>query len=87
MKRLHWSLFLVAGGLLLGSLMGCTPKPSVEQLALLENTCAVAGDAEAKADAAKRDLNAWENTLAQKRQTLKSRENYQSQVRANLKSM
>jgi|SaaInl4_150m_RNA_FD_contig_41_694703_length_1985_multi_17_in_0_out_0_3 hypothetical protein len=87
MRRLHWSLFLVAGGLLLGSLAGCTPKPSTEQLALLERTCATADNAEAKADATKRDLNAWASSLAQKRQTLKNRQNYQKQVRTNLKDM
>lgn len=87
MRRLHWVPILAAGGLLLGLMAGCTPKPSEEQLQLLSRTCASAAEAERSANSAQRTLNEAERTLAQKRQTLAERQRYQQQVRANLESM
>ncbi len=87
MRRRHWVLSLALGGLLLGSIAGCAPKPSQEQLQVLRRTCAEAEEAERAANSAKRTLNGEEQQLARKRQALEERQRYQQQVRNNLENM
>ena len=86
MRSGFWGVMLV-GGLLLGMLAGCTPKPNEQQLQQLDRTCAAADEAERALEAAQRQLNTVERQLAQKRQALAERQRYLSQVRANLQRM
>ena len=75
---------LLACGLLVGALSGCTPKPNQQQLQQLDRACAAADEAERSLESAQRHLGQAERTLAQKRRTLEERQNYLGEVRSNL---
>ena len=85
MQRTPWALILM-GGLLLGTIAGCTPKPNEQQLQQLDQTCAAADEAERALQSSQRQLSQVERLLAQKRQALQERQNYLAQVRANLQA-
>lgn len=83
---MHKSLLtaLVAGGLLVGLMAGCTPKPNESQLQELSRVCAAADEAESSLEQARRDLNSVERQLTTTRQTLQERQEYLNSVRQNL---
>jgi hypothetical protein len=85
MRHVPWSLVLV-GGLLLGAVAGCTPKPNQQQLQELDRACPAADEAERAVETARRQLNDVERLLATKRQALGERQRYLNDVRANLQS-
>lgn len=86
MRLAPWGLVLI-GGLALTAVIGCTPKPSQEQLQALERTCASATDAERSLETKRRELTDVERVLGQKRQALAERQRYLGEVRANLQAM
>jgi len=83
MRRSLWAV-LATGGLVIGLMAGCTPKPSEEQLQELTRACASADEAESALEQSRRELTGNERQLAQARQTLQERENYLQKVRDNL---
>ena len=75
---------VVDGGLLMGLMAGCTPKPNEEQLQELNRVCAAADEAESALEQTRRDLNSVERQLTSARQSLQERQAYLSNVRQNL---
>jgi len=86
MRQVPWGLVLI-GGLLLGTLVGCAPKPNQQQLQQLDQACANADQAERALETSRRQLNDVERLLAQKRQALAERQKYLNDVRANLQAI
>ena len=85
MRQVPWGLVLV-GGLLLGLVAGCTPKPNEQQIQNLGRACAVADEAERTLESTRRQLTDVERLLATKRQALAERQRYLDNVRTNLQS-
>jgi len=83
MRAAPWG-FVLAGGLILAALPGCTPKPNQQQLQELDRTCAAADDAERALTNAQRQVSPAESQLAQRRQMEQDRANYLRQVRQNV---
>jgi hypothetical protein len=78
---------VLIGGLALTAVIGCTPKPSQEQLQALDRTCASATDAERALETKRRELSDVERQLGPKRQVLAERQRYLGEVRSNLQAM
>jgi chromosome segregation ATPase len=86
MQRSLWAAALT-GGLLIGLMAGCTPKPSQEQLQELNRVCAAADEAESALDQSRRELSSTERQLTQSRQHLQERQTYLQQVRTSVQGM
>lgn len=85
MRHVAWCLVL-AGGLMLGAVAGCAPKPSQQQFQELDRACAAADGAERALETTRRQLTDVERLLTTKRQALAERQRYIESVRTNLQS-
>ena len=86
MQRSFWAT-LLAGGLLIGLMAGCTPKPSEVQLQELNRVCAAADESESALEQTRRGASAVERQLAQARQRLQERQGYLQRVRTSVEQM
>ena len=86
MQRSLWAT-LLAGGLLVGLMAGCTPKPSETQLQELSRVCAAADESERALEQTRRESNSVERQLAQARQRAQERQGYLQRVRTSVEQM
>ena len=86
MQRSLWAT-LLAGGLFVGLMAGCTPKPSEAQLQELSQVCAAADESERALEQTQRGANSTERQLAQARQRLQERQGYLQRVRTSVEQM